>query len=148
MGSVSSANPGVADLLQILSNAGSPALSSTLSSSPVQSALQNASPADLVQLSDQALQLQVANDLFGTPDPTQTDGLFSDSSSSSSSATLDNLLSSLYSSTPGSTTANTPTSAADQLAIYQGELQSEQTQALFGTNTTAGTSGTLLNVLA
>jgi hypothetical protein len=147
MGSVTSPNPGVADLLQVLSRAGSPSLSSALSSPSVQSALQNASPADLVQLSDQALKLQVANDLFGSPDPSQTSGLFSDSSSSSSSATLDNLLTSLYSSSPGSTAAGTPTSTANQLAIYQSESQSQQAQALFGTATTAATSGTLVNVL-
>jgi hypothetical protein len=151
MGSVTSPNPGVADLLQILSTAGSPSLSSVLSSSSVQSALTNASPADLVQLSDQALQLQVANGLFGSPDPSQTAGLFSGASPYNPSTILDNLLTSLYSPSSGSTTAGTPTSpassTANQLAIYQSELQSEQAQALLGTDTTAGTSGTL-NLLA
>jgi hypothetical protein len=141
MGTVASVNPGVADLLQILSNSGSSSLSSTLSSSRIQSALQDSSPGDLVQLSDQALQLQVASGLFGSLDPPQTAGLFSTAANPSSSATLDNLLASLSSSSPGSTPL------ADQLAIYRGELQAEQTQALLGTGTTDGTSGTLLNVL-
>jgi hypothetical protein len=147
MGSVTSPNPGIADLLQILSNSGSSALSSTLSSPTLQSALQHSSPSDLVQLSNQALKLQVANDLFGSPDPARTPGYFPAASPPSSSATLDNLLTSLYSSSPGSTAAGTPTSTANQLAIYQSEVQSQQAQALFGTATTAGTSGTLVNVL-
>jgi hypothetical protein len=152
MGSVSSPNPGVADLLQIFSNAGSPTLSSVLSSPQVQSALQKAPPADLVQLSDQALQLQEVNGLFGSSNPSQTAGLFSTASPSSSSAALDNLFTSLFSSSPGSTTSSTPasipSSPADQLAIDLSESQSEQTQAFLGTETPAGASGTLLNVLA
>ena len=65
MASVTSVNPGVSDLLQTLSSVGSTSLSSALSSSKVQSALQTASPGDLVQLSQAALQLQQAVGLFG-----------------------------------------------------------------------------------
>jgi hypothetical protein len=149
MGTVASVNPGVTDLLQILSNSGSSSLSSTLSSPQIQSALQNASPGDLVQLSNQALQLQEVNSLFGGSDPSQTSGLFSTSSPSSSSATLDNLLSALYSSSPGSTSSSSPASSlASQVATYQSELQVEQAQALLGTGASDGASGTLLNVLA
>ena len=68
MGSVGSVNPGIGDLLQSLYNNGA-SLSPVLSSSAVESALQTASPADLVQLSAQALQLQQTADLFGTYDP-------------------------------------------------------------------------------
>jgi hypothetical protein len=54
-----SANPsGIADLLQTFSGTG------TLPSTKVQTALQSASPGDIVQLSDQAVQLQQAGDLF------------------------------------------------------------------------------------
>ena len=65
------ANPsGVADLLQTFSGTGasasSSALASTLASTAVQTALQNASPGDIVQLSDQAIQLQQAGALFGS----------------------------------------------------------------------------------
>jgi hypothetical protein len=42
-------------------------LFSALSAPKVQSALQNASSGDLVHLSDEALQLQQANGLFGDP---------------------------------------------------------------------------------
>jgi hypothetical protein len=149
MGTVPSVNPGVTHLLQLLSDAGSPALSSALSSTSIQSALQAASPADIVQLSDQAVQLQVANDLFASADPSQTDGLFSALSPSNSNLTFENLLNNLYS--PSSATpapAATPTSEASQIATYQSQLQTEQLQALFGVDPNAGTSGTLLNVVA
>jgi hypothetical protein len=131
MSSVASANPstnpGLADVLNILSNSASPALSSLLSSTKVQSALQNASPADLVQLSDQALQLQAVDSLFGNPDASQTDGIFGDSP-----ATIPTI---------GSTAA--APSVANQLAIYEGQLQAENTSALFGT----AASGNSVNVL-
>jgi len=72
-------NPGLADLLQNLTNTGSSALASTLSSPAVESALEQAPPGDLVQLSDQALQLQVVGSLFGasnTEPGTETNSLF------------------------------------------------------------------------
>jgi len=59
-------NPGLSDLIQELTDSGSTALASTLSSPTVQSAIEQASPVDLVQLSDEALQLQVVGSLFGT----------------------------------------------------------------------------------
>jgi len=65
MASVASVNPGVGTLLQTFSRAGSSALSSALSSSTVQSALNNAAPVDIVQLSDEAVQLQQTSSLFG-----------------------------------------------------------------------------------
>jgi hypothetical protein len=148
--SVAPVNQGVADLLQILSNAGSSSLSSAFSSPSIQSALQGASPGDIVQLSNQALQLQVANDLFANPDPTQTDGLFSALVPSTSTAALDSLLTNLYSppSTASPVVPAAPASLTSQIATYQSQLQTEQLQALFGVDPTVGTSGTLLNVVA
>lgn len=61
MGSVSSVNPGVSDLLQTLSSLNSP----VLSSSTVESALENAPTTDIVQLSIEAAQLQNVDTLFG-----------------------------------------------------------------------------------
>jgi hypothetical protein len=148
MSTVTSVNPGVAHLLQIFSNAGSPSLTSALSSSEVQSALQSASPADIAQLSDQALQLQVANDLFASADPSQTEGPFSAASPSSSSLALENLLTNLYSPTSVTSPPSPVPSLADQIATYQGNLQAEQLQAFFGVNPTSGTSGTQLDILA
>ena len=99
MGTVAS-SAGVADLLQALSSAGSP-LASTFSSPAMQAALQNASPADIVKLSDQALALQ------------ETDVLFGVSNSGAGSATSDpnSLLvaldSTLYGTQPANQSTNT-----------------------------------------
>jgi hypothetical protein len=61
MSTTSSVNAGLASLLQNLSNIGSPILSSP----KALVALQNAPPADIVQLSDEAIQLEGLNALFG-----------------------------------------------------------------------------------
>jgi hypothetical protein len=61
MSTTSSVNAGLASLLQNLSNIGSPILSSPKAIA----ALQNAPPADIVQLSDEAIQLEGLNALFG-----------------------------------------------------------------------------------
>jgi hypothetical protein len=70
MSPVSANSSGVADLLQTFSGTGASAnssvLSSTLASTQVQTALQNASPGDIVQLSEQAVQLQQVAGLFGS----------------------------------------------------------------------------------
>jgi hypothetical protein len=85
-------NTGITDLMQMLSSAAPPALSSLLSSSTMQSALGKETPADLVQLSEQAMKLQEADGLFGgAPAPTTTE---------SAGMAMQNLLTSIYS--PGS----------------------------------------------
>jgi hypothetical protein len=66
MTSVSSDPSSVADLLQTFSGTGASASSSALSSTKVQTALQSASPGDIVQLSDQAVQLQQVAGLFAS----------------------------------------------------------------------------------
>lgn len=151
----STSNPGMTYLTQLLSGSSSPLLSGGMSSSQVQSVLQNSSTADLVQLSDQALQLQNLSALFGTGDTSQTE--------TSSSEILDNILatmSSASSTASASTTADasgtsaetatdsSTSSLASQIASYQGQLQEETTQALLGTNSTEGTSGGTLSVFA
>lgn len=75
MGTVAPTNAGLTDLLKILSNVGSPLVSSTLSTPKMQAALASASPADIVKLSNAALQLQEA------------EGMFSSSGTSSSGST-------------------------------------------------------------
>src|SRR5208283_4184499 len=90
MGSASSTNAtnsNLSSLLQTLSSA-SPQLSSLLSSSKIQSALAQSSPQDVVQLSEQALELQQTDLLFGSSIGTQSVAFGSGS---------DSLLSSLYS---------------------------------------------------
>jgi hypothetical protein len=88
MSSVSSTSTGITDLMQMFSSVATPAVSSLLSSSTVQSALEKASPADIVQLSDQALQLQEVDGLFGDGAP---------SSAESSGMAMQDLLTSIYS---------------------------------------------------
>jgi hypothetical protein len=97
---------GLADLMQALSNAGSP-LASTLSSPAVQSALENASPADIVKLSDQALALQETDTLFGISDST------TGSATTDGSNLLAALDSTLYGAQP--TTQSTNTNPANYL---------------------------------
>src|SRR5580704_6699264 len=77
MGSIASTNNGLSDLLQTLTSENSPLLP-TLSSPTIQAALENAPASDIVQISDQAMQLQNVEALLGTPStPTSpTDSLF------------------------------------------------------------------------
>ena len=155
MGTVASVNPGIASVLKTLSNSGSSALSSALASPTVQTALQNAPPADIAQLSSQALQLQEMDTLFGAPTqsanpPSLLSSLFPSSSSSSPASLLQSLDASLL----ASTTVNAATAGADpagaqasvsaQLATYQAALQAAQVQALFGT----GDQKSTINLLA
>jgi hypothetical protein len=133
-------------LTQVLSNATSLLGLSGLSSSQVQSVLQDASPSDIVQLSDQALQLQDVNTLFGSPDTSQTAGLFSTPTPPTSSDTLDSILTTLSAGSGSATsTASSPAAPAlaSQIATYQSQLQASQVQSFLGTG-----SGTSLNVLA
>jgi hypothetical protein len=133
-GGTSTANPGLADALQLITNSASPALSSLISSPNVQAALQNASPSDLVELSDQALQTQVVDGLFGNADgsATQTDP----------SSTLSGILAELNPPAASSSTSSTPSpSLASQLAIYQDQQQGQDTQALLGSGSTVNLLG-------
>jgi hypothetical protein len=131
MGSVASTNTlasnnnnGLADLLQNLTNENSPLLS-TLSSPTVQAALENAPASDIVEISDQALQLQATDALFGISNTSTspTDSLFSALASANSNDTSSASGSSLN---PGSP-------LADQLAAYQGNMQTQEMQTLFAT---------------
>ena len=142
MGSISSVNPGVSDLLQTLSSAELASGSTVLSSPAVQSALQNASPGDIVQLSARAIQLQEADGLFGSAQSTQTAAsiiLQALNNSKSASTTTGAATSG---STTGSTTA--PSTAATALAASQ----LEEVTGLFGTNTNAAPANESLNFLA
>jgi hypothetical protein len=90
MSTVSSTSAGIADMMQIFSSVATPAVSSLLSSSQVQTALGKAPAADIVQLSDQAMQLQ------------EVDGLFAGAAASateSSGMAMQDLLTSIYSGT-------------------------------------------------
>ncbi len=137
MGSIPSVNPGVSDLLQTLSSAESASGSSVLSSSAVQSALETASPGDIVQLSARALQLQEADGLFGSAESTQTAAsIIQQALNSSRSA----------STTTGAATSSSTLSSAAATALATSQL--EEVTGLFGTNTNAGMGNPPLNFLA
>lgn len=129
MSSVSSVNPGVADLLQTLSSINSP----VLSSQPVVSALKSAPTSDIVQMSMEATQLQGIDAMFGI--------------SASPNTNMTNLFASLEgaSTSPADATAST-SPPAGQLANYQSALQAELTQGLFGTTGTTSLTGSLFNL--
>jgi len=128
MGSVASVNPGVAQLLQTITNLNSPVLSSPA----VTNALQKASPSDIVQLSRAATQLEGMNAMFGISSSPTTD------MSSSTLAALEG---------SASVSAGTAGSPADQTANAQAALQAELIQGLFGTGSNLSLSGTLFNAI-
>jgi hypothetical protein len=140
MGSVSSTSSNVSNLLQAL-GAESPALASLLSTSKMQSALEKASPGDLVQLSDQAMQLQQVGLLFGSTDGTQSnafnpasDSLFSILGPASSDPSPDPLIQALESSLGlgGANPATSSSSTATQIANSTSSLQAQELDSLFG----------------
>jgi hypothetical protein len=122
MGSVSSASSLLSNLIQTLDTE-SPTLSSVFSSPNVQSALQKASPTDVVQLSDDAVQFQEASLLFGNATETPT-------SDDASDSILQSLQSSfaIQSGVASSTAAGTTAPASDS--------QGQDLASLFGTTTT------------
>jgi hypothetical protein len=161
MSSVSSSlNPGVADLLQTLTNVNSP----VLNSKSVVSALEKAPPSDIVQLSAEATQLQSVDALFGisTSSSSSTSGaLFgiptTSTSSNSSVSNADTLFGIPTTSTSASTSssdsvlqalenAGATVSPTDQAANDQVVNQAILAQGLFGTGTN-NSLGTLLNTL-
>jgi hypothetical protein len=156
MGSVSSTNSNLTNLLQTLS-AKSPELSSMLATPQMQTALEKASPEDLVQLSDQALQLQEVGLMFGSADGAQSNGLnplsdslFSALSPATSTTQPDPILQALESSlgitgangatssTAGSATSSS--SLADQIAINASSFQAQALDALFNSTQPADPS--------
>jgi len=155
MGSVTSPlNPGIATLLQSFTNADS-ALSSQLSSPTVESALENAPPAEIAQLSNQSFQMQEMDALFGSPETSSApssliSSLFPTTSNATPNSILQSLDASLLASTNTSstdTTANQAASNASQLAAYQSALDAQQVQDLFASEVNNGSSP-LVNVLA
>ena len=103
MSTVSATNTttAVSDLMQAFSASAPPAIASLLSSTKVESALDKASPADLVQLSDQAMQMQEVNGLFGSAASTSE----SEAESESPGMMMQNLLKGIYAPTGASATS-------------------------------------------
>jgi len=138
MGSVPSASNGLSDLLQTLTNEASPLLS-TLSSPNVKKALENAPASDIAQISEQALQLQNMDAIFGSSNTSTspTGSLFSALANAGSSASSSSGL-----------PLNPGSPLADQLAAYQGNLQTQETQALFGLAPSTSTPTSQFDVFA
>ena len=110
MGTTSSVNLGVANLLQDLTNVGSP-----LASSPTAvAALEKASPSDIVQLSAEASQLQGLDVLFGQNTAT---------TATANQSAADSILSALY---PNSSITNSTT---DPLESVEQALAAASTSA-------------------
>jgi hypothetical protein len=133
MGTLNSTSSVLSNLLQNLVTQ-SPQLFSILSTPNVQSALGKASPGDIAELSDQALQLQQVGVLFGNTDATQSNGFTSTvdplfsllpyGSSAAESALIDQALETVSTGTTAGTSS----------------LQAEELDALFGGTSTSDSS--------
>jgi hypothetical protein len=155
MASVASINPGLSDLLQSLANIDSPVVSSP----GAVSALEKASPTDLVQLSEAAMQLEGLDEMFGIQN-----GIQNGIPNGSGATNLENLLNGAVDASlaspaaavassggvaaPASSTASSAPSFADQLASYQLAAQTSEVQTLFNPGAAGGLSDSLLNLIA
>ncbi len=121
--------------MQMLTSAAPPAVSSLLASKNVQAALAKAPPTDIVQLSDQAMQLQMA------------DGFFGGSSASSATApgglTMADLFASIL--TPPSSSADALSQTESANLAQQSLLTAVYTPS--GYAASSGASGSLVNLL-
>jgi hypothetical protein len=136
-------NPGLASLFQTLSNVGSPLLSSP----QVVAALQKASPADIVQLSAEATQLEGLNALLGVSNSTSSGAALPGATLPGSTATdpFASLEAAVAAATAAGSTASSSSSAptpslADAIASYERSAQSGEIASLFGTGTSAAST--------
>jgi hypothetical protein len=147
MSSISSINPGLENLLQTLSKVDSP----VLSNSNVVTALEQASPDDVVQLNAAANQLETVDALFGV----------SVGSSESPTSDLSSILADLEPSTngtessstsPDSTAGTQSSSPASATAlstsqVMQAEMQAAEAAELFDPQSDNGSTGSLLDII-
>ncbi len=138
MSTPSAINPGLASLFQTLSNVGSPLLSSP----QAVAALQKASPADIVQLSAEATQLEGLNALLGAADTTSPDATLPGATSTDPFASLEAAVAAASASggTPSSSASASTPSLADAIASYETSAQSGEIASLFGTGASAGST--------
>jgi hypothetical protein len=138
MGSVSSTNPGVANLLQLLSNVNSPVASSP----SAVAALEKAPPSDIAQLSEEAIQLQGMDEMFGIENGTENPASTLTNLLEAPEAAAANEASSSAAGTATTPTAPSTTSLSEQLA----NAQLAEVQGLFGTGTSDSSYNPFLNV--
>src|SRR5713226_8550634 len=138
MSSASAINPGLASLLQTLSNVGSPLLSSP----QAVAALQKASPADIVQLSAEATQLEGLNALLGVSNSTLPGAALPGATAIDPFASLEAAVAAATAggSTASSSATTATPSLADSIASYERSMQSGEIASLFGTGTSAGST--------
>jgi hypothetical protein len=136
--SVSSASS-IANLMQMLKSVAPPAVSSLLASNNMQAALAKASPADIVQLSEQAMQLQMADSLFGVSNiSSQTNPV---------DMTTASLFAPIFSPSSSSTDATSEMESAN--LAQQSVLAAVYTPSGYGVSSSStSTSGSLVNMLA
>lgn len=134
--SVSSAGS-LVNLMQMLTSAAPPAVSSLLASKNVQAALAKASPTDIVQLSDQAMQLQMADGLFGG----------SNTSSQTAPLTMADLFASIL--PPSSPSADAISPMESSNLAQQNVLAAFYTPSGYAASpASSSASGSLINLLA
>ena len=135
-------NPGLASLFQTLSNVGSPLLSSP----QAVAALQKASPADIVQLSAEATQLEGLNVLLGVSNSTPSGAALPgatlpDSTATDPFASLEAAVAATASGSTAPSPSSAPTlSLADAIASYERSAQSGEIASLFGTGISAAST--------
>lgn len=129
-------NPGVAELLQTLSNSGN----TILGSPAMAAALQDAPPQDVAELSTAAIQMQGMAELFGLSDGTSTS---SSEPGGSYSADMSSILANLNASVSGASSSSTSSSQplSSQLAQYQLDAQGAENAALLGSGSTFSALG-------
>ena len=131
MGTVSSTNTAVSNLLQNLSAVNCPVLSSP----SVVSALEKAPPSDIVQLSTAALQLQGVDAMFGLPQTSDT-----------SSSGMSSMFPSLATATPSSSASSSATPSAQSIEQSMADEQLQSVDEMFGMPTSSDTD--INNLLA
>jgi hypothetical protein len=118
-----------------------------LSSPQALAALQKASPADIVQLSAEATQLEGLNALLGVPNTTSPGATLSGVPLPGSTATdpFASLEAAVAAATAGGSTASSSSSSstpslADAIASYERSAQSGEIASLFGTGVSAAST--------
>ncbi len=135
MGSVSSTTSNLTSLLQTLATE-SPQLSSVLSTPKVQSALEEAAPQDIAELSEEAIQLQQVGLLFGSSGTTQSDPLTSAMDSLFSTGTSDTQtdpLTQLLETTLAAGSTDNGTGSTDQADTTLTDAQAQVLNTLYST---------------
>jgi hypothetical protein len=126
-----------------------------VSSPAAVSALEKASPTDLVQLSEAAMQLEGLNEMFGIQNgipngsgATNLENLLNGAVGASLTLPATTAAATAAAAAPASSTTSSAPSLADQLAGFQLASQTSEVQTLFDPGGTGGLSNSFLNLIA